>query len=297
MKILERLSVPALLVVVLSSCFDPPQYSVVPQIEYQRIEFIEVGGFSEPDSVILYIDFKDGDGDLGLSGASDISDPYHDSNYFLEDGTGGFLRISEEVRYSDIPPMVKISGEQGKLATVRTRNNPNYLYLPAFSMDSCKYRYFNAGSPDTAYYKYDSIYISEEDGHIIDASYNIKDTLVASTDLPDIYIVLDTFYYKPNLYHNNIRVDWLVQNNDGSFTEFDWTEIDCGTDFDSRFPILEDKTRAVEGTLRYGMTSIGFLQLFSIKTLKLRITIWDRALHQSNIIETPQFTLNDIRKG
>lgn len=295
MKILTRLAIPGLVLVLFNSCFDPPQYSIVPYIEYHNIEFVEVGGFSDPDSLILYIDFRDGDGDLGLSDA-DKGDPYHDSNFFLEDGTGGFIKVPTEVRYSDIPPMIKVSGEQGKLATVRTRSKPGYSYLPAFNGDGCPHYYLHNGSPDTAYYKYDFVYISEEDSHIIDETYYISDTLSA-TDLPDIYVLQDTVYFEPNPYHNNIRIEWLVQNNDGSFTEFNWSDLACGTSFDGRFPILEDRTRAVEGTLRYSMTSLGFLQLFSIKTLKLRISVWDRGLHQSNIIETPQFTLNDIRKG
>jgi hypothetical protein len=37
--------------------------------------------------------------------------------------------------------------------------------------------------------------------------------------------------------------------------------------------------------------------LFSIKTLRLRIKVRDRALNESSIIYTPKFTLNDIRKG
>lgn len=300
MKILARLAIPVLALVLFNSCFDPPQYSIVPQIEYQRVEFVEVGDFLESDTVILYIDFKDGDGDLGLESdpleEPDIGDPYHDNNYFLEDGTGGLIPIPLEVRYSDIPPMLKLSGEQGKLATSRTRAKPSYSYLPGFEGDGCPHYYLHNGTPDTAYYGYNHVYISEEDSHIIDDSYYVEDTLTAG-DLPDIYVVRDTVYFKPNLYHNNIHVDWLVQNNDGSFTEFDWTEsgLGCGTDFDGRFPVLEDQNRTVEGTLRYAMTSIGFLQLFSIKTLKLRITIWDRALHQSNIVESQQFTLNDIR--
>jgi hypothetical protein len=296
MKILKRLSIFVIVWVLLDSCFDPPQFSVVPEIEFQKIEFVEVPGFTEPDSVILYIDFKDGDGDLGLDNKLQIGDPYNDSNYYLEDGTGGLIRIPTEVRYSNIPPVIKLSGEQGKLATVRTRKNPDYAYLPAFSPDSCLYRYYRGSQLDTAYYKYDVIYISAEDKSIFDDSYFVEDTL-KSVEFPDLYVLHDTVYYKPNPYHNNISVDWLVQNNDGTFTQFDWNDVGCGTDFDGRFPILADKTRAIEGTLRYGMTSLGFLQLFSIKTLKLRITIWDRALHKSNVIETPQFTLNDIRKG
>jgi len=295
MNIGRRLSICAVLVVILNSCFDPPEYSVIPQIEFNSVVFVEVGGFSDPDSLILAIDFKDGDGDLGL-GKTDISDPFHDSNYYLEDGGGGLIRIPTELRYSDIPPMLKMDGEQGKLASVRTPKKPLYTYLPTFQSDGCPHPYIHSGVRDTVYYKYAKIYISEEDGHVIDNSYQIIDTLKAP-DFPDIYVVEDTILFKPNPFHNNIRVEFLVQNNDETYSKFDWSQVACGTTFDGRFPVVEDRTRAVEGTIRYSMTSIGFLQLFSIRNLKLRVTIWDRALHQSNVIETRPFTLNDIRKG
>ena len=41
----------------------------------------------------------------------------------------------------------------------------------------------------------------------------------------------------------------------------------------------------------------GFLFLFSVKTLKLRITIQDRMLNKSNTIESGDFTLQQIKKS
>src|SRR5690606_27410491 len=107
----------------------------------------------------------------------------------------------------------------------------------------------------------------------------------------------DTILFKPNPFHNNIRVEFLVQNNDETYSKFDWSQIACGTTYDGRFHVVEDRTRAVEGTIRYSMTSIDSLQLSNIRNLNLRATISDRALHHSNVIETRPFKLNDIRKG
>src|SRR6185369_10270186 len=114
----------------------------------------------------------------------------------------------------------------------------------------------------------------------------------------------DTLYFDLNPNHNNISIDYLVKNNDGSFKEFNWlTEFvypNCGISYDGRFPRLyKDLTHKtpIEGSIRYGMNSVGFLILFSTKTLKLRITILDRALHTSNTIETPEFTLQSIKKS
>src|SRR5690606_8974338 len=299
MNIVRRLSFSALAMVILNSCFEPPEYSSVPQIEFNSISFIEVGGFSDPDSLILRIDFKDGDGALGLdpNDPNHTNEPFHDSYYFLEDGAGGLTPIATEKRYSDRPAMLKISGEPGKLASSRTPKKPLYSYIPTFQENGCPHPYVHNGVADTLYYMYGEIHISAEDGYIIDDCYQIIDTLRAQ-DFPDIYVVEDTILFKPNPRHNNIRVEFLVQNNDGTFTKFNWSDFNCGTTFDGRFPVLEDRTRAVEGTLQYAMTSVGFLPLFSSRPLKLRVTIWDRALNQSNVIETQQpFTLNDIRKG
>ena len=115
---------------------------------------------------------------------------------------------------------------------------------------------------------------------------------------------LDTFYFQLNPNHYNIFVDFFVLNNDGVYTEFDWqkdfTYPNCGIPFDGRFPVLsKDLSRKtpLDGTIRYAVQSTGFLILFSNKTLKLKITIQDRALNKSNTVETiPAFNLQQITK-
>lgn len=110
-------------------------------------------------------------------------------------------------------------------------------------------------------------------------------------------LVVDTLYFELNPDYYNITIDFLVKNSDGSFTEFDlMKEFDypgCGGTFDGRFPILfKDKPGSpLEGTIRYGMGSTAFKAFFSIKPLKIRVQIKDRALNASAFIETPEFTL------
>lgn len=217
-----------------SACFNPPEFPVEPQIEFQNIQYKEYGtGFdSNYDSLILTINFKDGDGDLGLD-ASEVQAPYNNKFYFV------------------FP--------NGKYITYQTKRTVlGYDTLPAFVKP-----------------------------------YNCINWEVFREN----NIVKDTLYFQLNPDYNNITVDFLVKNPDGTFTEFDWREEfnypNCGISFDGRFPILyKDKSGApLEGKIRYGMGSIGFKILFGIKTLKLRIQIKDRALNKSNIIETPEFTL------
>ena len=261
------------LIFIVGGCFSPPEFPVNPQIEFVKLEFVETPDLSEQDSLNLYINFKDGDGDLGISPTT-IDDPFHEINFFL---TGSSTPVPTSALYTNLPPFVNPpANSTGKLETIRSKNIPYNCYQ----------------------FIYDSVFVNEPDKSIFDATYNIHDTLTAN-GFPNVYILLDTFYYEVNPTHYNIEVDFLVKNNAGQFVEFDWRKEFCST-FDGRFPVLSSKTGPIEGTLKYSMTSTGFKFLFSIKTLKLRIKIRDRMLHESNngnYIETPEFTLNDIRKG
>lgn len=241
---------------VLLSCFDPPEYSNIPTIEFESVTFTDVSNTSDPDSLIITVRFKDGDGDLGLdaNNPGDTLFPYQARTFLIDtipnSGLGWYFPYNP-----NFPDVVFI--------TYNTRRtNPNYDTLPSFSKP-----------------------------------YNC-----VNWEILTINNKLDTFYFQRNPYHHNITVDFLVKNNDGSFTEFDWTEEfsypQCGITFDGRFPILSrdlSRSAALDGKIRYGMASTGFNVLFSIKTLKLRVTIFDRALNRSNTVETPEFTLQQIR--
>lgn len=224
----------AIILTGVSACFNPPEFPIEPQIEFESVRYKEYGtGFdSNADSLILTLTFKDGDGDLGLD-ASEDTPPYNNKFYFV---------------FPD-----------GKFITYKTKRTvAGYDTLPAFVKP-----------------------------------YNCVNWEIFREN----NVVKDTLYFQLNPDYYNITVDFLVKNADATFTEFDLTKEfnypACGGTFDGRFPILfKDKPGApLEGTIRYGMGSTGFKALFSIKTLKLRIQIKDRALHRSNTIETSEFTL------
>ncbi len=247
------------LTLLLASCFDPPQYSPVPTIEFESISFTDVPNPSDPDSLILTIRFKDGDGDMGLD-ANDPTDtlyPYQNRTFFdtIKTSNAGYYFPLKDVKFITYETWrtQRYGWKEKKLA---------YDTLPEFK------------NP-----------------------YNCVNWQILTIDNK-----IDTFYFELNRDHHNIFVEFLVKNNDGSFSEFNWTEEfaypQCGITFDGRFPILsKDLSRksALDGKIRYGMPSTGFLILFSIKTLKLRITIQDRTLNKSNTIETPEFTLQQIK--
>ncbi|MDZ4715853.1 MAG: hypothetical protein SH819_10335 [Cytophagales bacterium] len=225
----------------MASCFEPPQFSPIPSIEFESVVFKDVANQSDPDSLIVTLRFKDGDGNLGLDpdNLADKSPPFNNRYYFI--------------------------ANDGSVITYKTkRTNPAYDTLPAFVKP---YNCVN----------WESITIDNK---------------------------VDTFYFQLNPNHYNIFVDFMVKNTNGSFTKFDWTKEfsypQCGITFDGRFPILSkdlSQKAALDGKIRYGMPSTGFLILFSIKTLKLRITIQDRKLNKSNTVESPEFTLQQIKKS
>ena len=232
------MAISALGVVMLAACFEPPQYSIIPSIEFSDIIFKDIANPSDPDSLILSIHFKDGDGDLGID-PSETNPPFNDKFYFqFSDGT--YLTYKYK------------------------RTDPNYDTLPAFVQP-----------------------------------YNC-----INWEVRTVNSTIDTFYIQLNPNHYNIFVNYYIKNNDGSFKEFDWQKEfpypNCGITFDGRFPLLsKDITRKapLDGTIRYGMASTGFLILFSIKTLKLEVVIQDRMFHKSDTVVTPEFTLLSIKKS
>ena len=110
----------------------------------------------------------------------------------------------------------------------------------------------------------------------------------------------DTVWVELNPDHYNIFVRFYEKKN-GEYEEFDWRQPPYFQTFDGRFPLLNTKIedqrlviRPLEGSLRYGMTSSGWLFLFR-DTLKIEVMIQDRALNKSNVVSTPDFTLDMIQ--
>lgn len=239
-----------------SSCFTPPEYSNIPQISFNKIQFKVTPDILDVDTLILFIDFKDGDGDLGLADEF-LNPPFNPENYFLDN--------------------------DNKLISIRTRKKPGFEDLPPYEFPYTCINYTN--TDQIIYFRSD--FVDKK-------TYNVVDSIKENQIL--YYGVKDTIYFKLNENHHNIKVEFFVKEG-GTFSKFDWITAfppQCGETFDGRFPVLSTATKPLEGTIKYSMESIGFLPLFSIKTLKLRISIKDRALNTSNVLET-EFTLDKIR--
>lgn len=289
------------LVLGVSSCFETPEFDDVPKISLDDLYFGVANANSSNglDSVVLSIKFQDGDGDLGLEATvnrnpSHFSDPFNASFFHLE-SDGDLIPISTYVGVTDenapryFNPVLNLDSDQtGILATLRTKDKPEYQdeNLPDYVIpDRC------------GVYISDSVYILGDDIRIIDNSFPNVEEIPGFN--PPLYKVKDIFYIKKNPDTDNIKVTWLKKVPNGSFVEINWQDqnfTQCTLGYDSRFQVVSKSKGPIEGIIRYSMKSSGFSIVLNNEKLKLRVQIKDRALHQSNIIETDEFTLSGIRK-
>lgn len=284
-----------------------PDYPIEPFIEFKNVRFYNSTSDVELDSIVLRIAFRDGDGDLGLdwnqqANPEHNTEPYHYENFFVGDnGTlspmSTYIGFTNESPPRYFGPVLKLSASQeGRLVTLSMRDEPEYSNLPANTFPDNCFHYENG-----------KVYLLGNDVRIVNSSYNVE--AIPGTD-PPLYEVTGIFYVERNPDANNIFVDYLVKQPDGSFELFDWSAAGsvCLSGFHSRFPPISNKSGIINfdpfiiyqkskysGEISFAMKSVGFIPLFSGKTLKLRISIKDRALHTSNVIETHEFTLESIK--
>jgi len=111
-------------------------------------------------------------------------------------------------------------------------------------------------------------------------------------------VVRDTVWVDQNEDHNNIFVRFFIKRN-GVFTEFKWEASPFFTTFNGRFPRIINGTEAlpVEGRIQYSMLSFGWNSIFRNDTLRIDVEIQDRALNRSNVVSSPEVTLNKIRRN
>jgi len=288
MKIIKGIAVFVFFGVFLSACFNPPEFSVTPSIEFEGKQFVRGKSASDADTLIISLNFKDGDGDLGLEGTQ-IDSPFH-ANYFYLADNGVKTRIitfpadiADESGVQSISILDIPAGATGKLVNASTRKQTGDTSFPVYQDPfTC-----------TAYVR-DSVYVLERDLGYLDMSKLIR----TINTQPKIYVFRDTLYYETNPLHYNIDVEFLVKQADNSFQVYDIKKELCnnglsGDGFFGRFPVLSDSENPLEGVLTYKMNSAGFRFIFGSKRLKLRIRIRDRALHESNTITTDEFGLND----
>jgi hypothetical protein len=241
------------------SCFEPPQYSVIPRIEFESVRTRITPDPQTPDSLIVMVGFRDGDGDLGRDGESDAP-PFNQKWYHLIDPVAS----CEET----VPlPCLKRSyiddtnlGNYVKYSSRRT--NPDYDTLPPYIKP----------------YICDNYQIlREENNQVIDTvyfEYNPREF----TYFCDLYTVEAGVPQK---------FDWYI----GSSCPLP------GGGLYGRFDILaKDGDPALglplEGSITFRIASNSIASALQNKVLQLRIRILDRAGNYSNEVTSNNFTFD-----
>ena len=110
-------------------------------------------------------------------------------------------------------------------------------------------------------------------------------------------VVNDTIWVKINPDQYNIFIKFFVKRG-GDYTEFDFSGPPFYSTFNGRFPriLTEERGRAIEGTIKYSMLSLGWNSVFRNDTVRMDVQIQDRNLNKSNVVSSPDFTLSQIRR-
>ena len=240
------------------ACFEPPQFSNVPSITIENVRVKAVAGASTPDSLIVSIGFKDGDGNIGISG-SENGPPYHERWFFLTSP----LPTCEP----GVPaPCTRVSYiDEGNLANYVTyklrRQGAPYDILPAFAQpyDCVNYVVLKNSNQVTI----DTLY-SEPNPQYFNLFIDVYVKNGASFQKFEFN---NAPYPNCNIYGLNSRLPILAKDGD----------------VNSKLPL--------EGVITYKLTSASFTPLIG-KTLKLKIRIMDRDGNESNEDESNEFAFN-----
>jgi len=223
MKVKRYLYILLFAAVVIVSCVSPPDdFPSVPHITFNSLEFIET---NTSDTLMVSVDFRDAEGDLGLS-PRDVDPPFNPLNF--QTHPNGDL-----VTYGTRPPEAPLF------------NNRDWVIEPLIGTE----------------------------------------------------IVNDTIWVKINPDQYNIFIKFFIKRG-GNYTEYDFSGPPFYSTFNGRFPriLTDEKGRAIEGTIKYSMLSLGWNSIFRNDTLKIDVQVQDRNLNKSNIISSPDFTLSQIRR-
>ncbi|MFM7852310.1 MAG: hypothetical protein ACKO96_10450 [Flammeovirgaceae bacterium] len=239
-------------------------------------------------TLVLMLNFTDGDGDLGIDDSFQTDTAFVQQYYLLRPNQGQDLsKIIKLYPFisnveQDIYPTLQVVDQ------LFIKKNPN-LRLP------------NASNFPSLKLPTDSNFPSLNCKHWVERKIGGTGT--------DKDKVRDTAFTVYGETYYNILVDIFLEEKDenGSsvFKAFDSQTISDGgfpncipNNFNGRFPVLSSdpgKKAPMEGDLIYRMKSIKMEEIFGTKRFKLHIQVRDRSYHKSNIIETEPTTLAEIR--
>lgn len=249
------------------SCQEPDPFPATPQIQFNNLQYVELIENGNPDSLILYFDFQDGDGNLGIEGDENYP-PYQDYNFYFDANNQLITYNQSEV---ELPITIYDPGKDA-IVTINEDIRPSYDCI-----------------------NYEILYINYED-----RTYLLPGVDPEEID-PNIY-EQDTIFLERNPFRNNIEVEYYRKRGNENYEEIDWryltSEYGCGISFDGRFPILDFESAAesasLEGTIKYAMVSTGFRTVIRKDTFNIKFRIMDRSRNRSEYAETGDVTLDQL---
>ena len=280
-----------LILSLLMSCFDSPEFSIVPKIKFENLYFGKAQKEFTPDSLVLQISFEDGDGDLGIDPVS-VDEPFHPTNFFLAHN-GTLSPVGTRKYHASLPPFLAITpNHQGKLATLSTSRKSVYQNKMANYASDTACIYYSGDRRRSGYaIQVDSLLIHGAAASVINESSHYYQTTRPGLPEP-FFVVKDTFYVQPNPAYDNIEVRFFRKPDANSqFEEVDFYKLMCQEIFEGRFQMLSGKENPVSGKITYSMSSTQFENVLGNGIWQLEIRIRDRALHLSNAIRSDEFTL------
>ncbi|WP_420580658.1 hypothetical protein [Reichenbachiella sp.] len=251
----------------LYSCKEPDPFPIIPQIQFNNLQYIELTENGNPDSLILYFDFQDGDGDLGIEGNENYP-PYQDYIFYFDANNQLITYNQKEVAL----PMTIVNPDDDKTIEINEDIRPSYDCI-----------------------NYEILYINYED-----RTYLLPGTDPDEVDLSSYE--QDTIFLEKNPFRNNIEVKYYRKRGRENYEEIDWryltSEYGCGISFDGRFPILDyesaSESASLEGTIKYSMVSTGFRTVLRKDTFSIKFRIMDRSRNRSEYTETGDVTLDQL---
>lgn len=155
---------------------------------------------------------------------------------------------------------------------------PEFPVIPSISFGSVNFKDFPSGNQDVIY-----LTINYKDG---DGDLGLSDDDLKTPLFKDTLIVEGKKVFNKN--HYNIFIEFYRK--EGNQYKYDTTGGSNGSN--GIFPrLLENDTKGpIEGSILYQIKSFDFFNQES-SIVKIKVHIQDRALHKSNTIETPPFSV------
>ncbi len=152
------------------------------------------------------------------------------------------------------------------------------------------------------YYRAPVVFGSDANGKTV-PFYVSEVAVFSQDDLRPVYNCIfyeiiegDTIFVARNEFYHNFHIDFLKKRN-GKYSPIDFAGIfgnsDCNLrSFNGRIPFFDPDAR--KGTFTYSMLSQGFRLALQTDTVRLRFYVYDRLLNKSNVVESPDFLLNNL---